>query len=68
MKVSLELLFHFSCDRCSKWWTIADFEWNQAKVTCPHCGKVHEMPDKPTVPAISPFLQMNQVEHEPFNP
>ncbi len=39
MKVSLEYLYHFRCDRCSQWWTIADIEPQIGKdMTCPHCN------------------------------
>jgi DNA-directed RNA polymerase subunit RPC12/RpoP len=38
MQVSLEFLYHFRCDRCSQWWTIADIEPKiGADMSCPHC-------------------------------
>lgn len=40
--VSTEILFHFSCDRCGKWWSVGD--WNpQPKMYCPHCGTTQEI-------------------------
>jgi DNA-directed RNA polymerase subunit RPC12/RpoP len=39
MQVSLEFLYHFRCDRCSQWWTIADIEPQiGSQIHCPHCG------------------------------
>lgn len=39
MKASLELLFHYRCDRCQKWWSVADIRpVAGATVRCPHCG------------------------------
>ena len=47
MKVSLELLYHFNCDRCSKWWTVADITpLAGAIVWCPHCGFEGRVPEK----------------------
>lgn len=42
MKVSLEHLYHYQCDGCTKWWTIADIQpvvGNQ--IFCPHCGNAN---------------------------
>lgn len=38
MQVYLELLYHYRCDKCQKWWSIGDIapEITQ-KVYCPHC-------------------------------
>lgn len=41
MVVSTEILYHFNCEECSKWWSISDStkkvihgsSWN-----CPYCG------------------------------
>lgn len=39
MKVSLEFLYHFRCDRCNQWWSIADIEPKIGNsIHCPHCG------------------------------
>jgi phage FluMu protein Com len=36
-KLSIETLHHFSCHKCKKWWSIAD--WQPVKtIFCPHCG------------------------------
>ncbi len=39
-KYSKEILYHFNCGKCNKWWTIADHHLlvNDNKITCPHCG------------------------------
>jgi phage FluMu protein Com len=35
--MSIETLHHFSCHKCKKWWSIAD--WQPVKtIFCPHCG------------------------------
>ena len=47
-RISKEILYHFSCGNCNKWWSIADYHllsidnnkdlnYNN-KITCPHCG------------------------------
>lgn len=38
MKVHLEHLYHYCCDFCQKWWTIADIK-PSSETICPHCGK-----------------------------
>ena len=39
-KFSKEILYHFNCGKCDKWWTIADHHllFKEVKITCPHCG------------------------------
>ncbi|AFY69524.1 hypothetical protein Pse7367_1229 [Thalassoporum mexicanum PCC 7367] len=42
MKVSLEFLYHFRCDRCDNWWSRADIEPKPGdRVYCPQCGSVN---------------------------
>jgi len=46
-KVSKEVLYHFNCGKCNKWWSIADYHLlsianpkglNYEKpMSCPHC-------------------------------
>lgn len=39
MKVSLEHIYHYRCDRCDKWWSIADVQPTIGAIShCPHCG------------------------------
>jgi DNA-directed RNA polymerase subunit RPC12/RpoP len=39
VKISLEKLYHYKCDNCDRWWTIADIIPQLGKlVNCPHCG------------------------------
>ena len=47
IRYTVETLYHFSCDKCKKWWSIADFAYwllphkahhSLKKLTCPHCG------------------------------
>jgi DNA-directed RNA polymerase subunit RPC12/RpoP len=51
---SKEILYHFNCGKCDKWWSIADYHLfsnsvpeNEKKVpiliTCPHCGHNEEI-------------------------
>ncbi|MGF1576953.1 MAG: hypothetical protein ACFCU9_13645 [Cyanophyceae cyanobacterium] len=42
MKVSLEYLYHFQCDRCSRWWSQADLEPQPGdQLFCPQCGHLN---------------------------
>lgn len=36
----VEYLYHFTCERCKMWWSIAlDKEgWEAKTMWCPHCG------------------------------
>jgi Zn finger protein HypA/HybF involved in hydrogenase expression len=49
-KVSKEILYHFQCGECTKWWTIADhhllLEDTDNWVSCPHCGQRHKTIEK----------------------
>ena len=56
-KFSKEILYHFNCGKCNKWWSIADyhlFSNNVSKkeemvpnpITCPHCGHKEEVTDE----------------------
>ena len=40
-KFSKEILYHFNCGKCNKWWSISDYHLlsikDNKKVTCPHC-------------------------------
>lgn len=45
---SVEVLTHYNCKACGKWWTIGDhfviLEHLKPKVMyCPHCGFKHSM-------------------------
>jgi transcription elongation factor Elf1 len=53
-KYSKEILYHFNCGKCNKWWSIADYHLlskdvpkNNKKVpnllTCPYCGHKEEV-------------------------
>ena len=39
-KFSKEILYHFNCGKCEKWWTIADHHFLSKSnlIICPHCG------------------------------
>lgn len=41
MKVNLELLYHYRCDHCQSWWSIADIPptvRSYGHMKCPHCA------------------------------
>ena len=41
-QVSKEILYHFLCDACTKWWSIGDWEPKKT-LTCPHCNHKDEV-------------------------
>jgi uncharacterized Zn finger protein (UPF0148 family) len=50
VKVSVEVLYHFACESCKKWWTIADFQWHEGKqIICPECGHREELEENPNL-------------------
>jgi len=62
-KFSKEILYHFNCGVCDKWWSIADhhlFSNNVPKsehmvpnlIICPHCGHKEEVKDVKSKPTI----------------
>jgi len=40
IEFSEEVLTHFNCDACKKWWSVGDWT-KKEKMFCPHCGIVH---------------------------
>ena len=36
-KVSIEILYHFNCRQCNKWWSIGDFDAAIDSISCPYC-------------------------------
>lgn len=39
-----ELLYHFKCGECLRWWSIGDHQFNGIdEMTCPHCGKIQDV-------------------------
>lgn len=44
MIVSLEYLYHYRCDHCQKWWTIADLQPVIGEIShCPNCGYTNKI-------------------------
>lgn len=40
VNVNLELLYHYQCDHCKKWWTIGDIiPKTGSLIYCCHCGQ-----------------------------
>jgi len=50
MSISKEIIWHFTCEYCTSYWSIAttdDWQPIQRKLFCPHCGKKQtEIDDK----------------------
>ena len=53
-KFSKEILYHFNCGKCNKWWSIADYhlfsndvpkdkETVHNMIICPHCEHKEEV-------------------------
>jgi hypothetical protein len=43
IKVSSEVIWHFTCDKCLGWFSIASHStYAPKKLYCPHCGERHE--------------------------
>jgi predicted RNA-binding Zn-ribbon protein involved in translation (DUF1610 family) len=38
LKISKEVLTHFQCGQCEKWWTIGDAPKSKKVWYCPWCG------------------------------
>jgi DNA-directed RNA polymerase subunit RPC12/RpoP len=40
---AIEVLHHFFCSECKKWWSIGDHKDTELKnqMSCPHCGVIH---------------------------
>ena len=38
-KRNIELLHHFSCQHCGKWWSIGDAPVEKQEWFCPWCGE-----------------------------
>ena len=44
MNCSKETIWHFTCEHCLGWWSVASHDkWKPKKVYCSHCGKEHAM-------------------------
>jgi hypothetical protein len=41
---SMEYLYHYSCEKCKLWWSIAmeKDKWQPKVMWCPHCGNKKE--------------------------
>ncbi len=39
MQVKSEIIYHYVCDECSLWWSIAVMKKHEpVTLCCPHCG------------------------------
>lgn len=43
MKRNIELLSHFLCEFCQKWWSIGDAPIEKKEYFCPWCGEVNKI-------------------------
>jgi hypothetical protein len=42
MTSSKEVIWHFNCEYCKGFWSIAVMdEWSPKELYCPHCGKLN---------------------------
>jgi len=48
VKYSIEKLYHFTCDKCKMWWSVATNELVMYNKTwhCPWCSHKHKPPHK----------------------
>jgi hypothetical protein len=47
---SKETIWHFVCDSCKLWWSIASSDdWNPKQLYCPHCGIKNAIESKEVV-------------------
>lgn len=42
-KFSTEILVHFQCGECKKWWTIGDAPIEKTEWVCPWCGALRKI-------------------------
>ena len=55
MMSSVEVLYHFTCEKCKNWWSVATTryvnqtipKWNSTNMWCPHCGYKHTKEELP---------------------
>jgi phage FluMu protein Com len=60
VKVSLEKLYHYNCDNCDRWWTVADIVPLLGKlVNCPHCGILNTIEQVTEHPVTEQAKQVN---------
>lgn len=62
IQAHLEYLFHYQCQHCNKWWSIAEITplWgdnDRTIIYCPHCGTSHQ------VVAIVGHIESPKVTH-----
>ena len=52
MKYSHEKIYHFTCDKCELWWSVAAENMNMSKRSwiCTWCGHKHDVPHKDLTP------------------
>ena len=47
MRVNKETIWHFTCQSCDGYWSIAASDkWEPKKLYCPHCGKLRTHDNK----------------------
>ncbi|MBU4057638.1 hypothetical protein KJ828_01620 [Patescibacteria group bacterium] len=37
--ISKEIIYHFRCVKCQKWWSVSSIPKNKKKWYCPWCGE-----------------------------
>lgn len=49
---SKEIIFHFLCEKCSKWWSVGDAPEEKNTWFCPWCGHANKYTKKEAVDEI----------------
>ena len=66
MKYSKEIIYHFTCESCDRWWSIAlesDLKNKEVSWTCPWCSHVHDK-EIDTNKLTTNKHQPNDIQHE----
>ena len=54
IKPSVEHLYHFTCEKCNLWWSIAlESDLKERKWYCPWCGHKHDRDLEPPYKSLS---------------
>ena len=68
MKYSKEIIYHFTCESCDHWWSIAlesDLKNKEVSWTCPWCSHVHDKEIDTNKLTYNP-CQPKDIQHEEY--
>jgi rRNA maturation endonuclease Nob1 len=57
-KISREILYHFQCEQCQKWWSISDAPVDKKSWYCPWCGTLQTF-EKINHPPVDKSCKVN---------